>query len=152
MRSLVFGLCCGLAAGCAAPSAPSATGAGSRVAAQVRQREVMRRATRTAARNLDVETCLMQGTVARSLVTADQCLSCHDGAQAPSIGSHTHPTHVTYADSSGRTTLRPVVGDGIVLVNGMVECTSCHDPASTLAASTALTLDRSTLCLGCHVR
>jgi predicted CXXCH cytochrome family protein len=148
MRALALLVCSAVAAGCAAHATPPSP-ARSPMALQA---SVMRRAPRTAASHLDLAECAMRTGVARSLTTAAQCLSCHDGTSGPSVLDHSHPTAVAYASSVGRTSLRPVVADGIVLVNGSVECTSCHDPASTQPDHTALSLDGSTLCVGCHVR
>jgi predicted CXXCH cytochrome family protein len=149
----VFTLWCGCAA--LEPRAPSPL-----EAARSRVAEAMRRAPRVATQNLSLtSTCLVKDpSTVRSLTPSSTCLSCHDGTSAAPTRVHdTHPVAVDYdgAWRRGAAALRAIddVPPQIVLVTAStVECTSCHDPGSTLPHFTALSLDRSTLCTGCHAR
>ena len=103
------------------------------------------------------------------------CARCHDGSVASavmaltpsteadlrefkvrlgSVGDRDHPVGIEYArvqrarprDLTHPAALPPAVK----LVNGRVECTTCHDPASNLPAMLVLDHRRGTLCLACH--
>ena len=65
-----------------------------------------------------------------TLPTTD-CVNCHRSA----MGSHSHPvdTDYAYASSRPRSGLRPmadVVKRGLLLVDGKISCTTCHDSRS----------------------
>lgn len=96
--------------------------------------------------------------------TSDDCLACHGSGGAPEIRYEgSHPVQVDY-DSLQRTSatrLRPSMspsgfGGTIrddLLVNGRVECTSCHyDHAEATDTKYRLRNDGvfQKLCLGCH--
>ncbi len=62
---------------------------------------------------------------------SSSCISCHGGAQ----GSHSHPVDVDYGNAarSSRSGLRSpeeVVKRGLMLPDGKVSCTTCHDRRS----------------------
>lgn len=101
------------------------------------------------------------------------CLSCHNGAAAPSTvaSSHAilnmhrsgfevggfstrdHPIGVEYpARRDGYKARGYVVASGIPLPGGRMECTSCHDPhnASGVGKMLVISNQRSALCLTCH--
>jgi predicted CXXCH cytochrome family protein len=150
MRKIfTLGLCTMVAA-CAARQLPPPSG---RALAQLQQAEAMRRAPQTArSQRALTGSCAIKEDLSRSMTTSSYCLSCHDGTHGSAVADHTHPVSFRYDPATARTALRWPTADGIVLVSGTsVECTSCHDPASKLPSFTALTLDRSTLCLGCHL-
>lgn len=93
------------------------------------------------------------------------CMSCHDGTTGPQVHlQDSHPVGILYdglSDSGSRGGLRPSMsssglGRSIaedLLVNGRVECTSCHDEHSDhRAGATMLRMSNegSRLCLTCH--
>jgi predicted CXXCH cytochrome family protein len=107
------------------------------------------------------------------------CLSCHDGSAAVDafggrpgevfiqdlagerslIGAHgdlssDHPVGVPYPDheSDYRSRTEVEAGGQVVLPEGRVECTSCHDVHNTYGYDKMLVKsnDRSALCLTCH--
>lgn len=104
------------------------------------------------------------------------CLSCHDGMIATaSTGGTPYVRHSRLRDG-GRTPLGTDLSDdhpvgiaidaqyrardpdikdpsiwGLPLVNGQLECTTCHDPHNRGAAGMLrVSMDRSALCLRCH--
>lgn len=83
------------------------------------------------------------------------CLPCHAArtvAHGPDGDRPAHPTSVDYdrAVKHGRLPLRPLtrLPHAIVLVDGRIECTTCHRRHTNLRSQ--LALDR--LCTGCHLR
>lgn len=89
----------------------------------------------------------------RSSTRSDACLSCHDG----SVASDRHSTHVhvSYLEymRTGRYALRPYGPvRPVLLVEGRVECTSCHDGHAGQPHALAATLAGSALCRSCHER
>ncbi|MBI4815243.1 MAG: hypothetical protein HY791_03225 [Deltaproteobacteria bacterium] len=104
--------------------------------------------------------CLL-GWVDRGRTEARACLSCHDGSvstgrehEVRGVGLESHPVDVPYESRQvGRTnSLRPTVQlePAIVLVDGRLVCTSCHDGSSSLPAKLAISMNGSGLCLACH--
>lgn len=91
--------------------------------------------------------------VKRSTTPSHACLPCHDGTVATSR----HSGHIGAAyfekAASGAYSLRasgPVAP--VLLVEGRVECTSCHDGRSAERHALALPMARSALCTACHER
>jgi hypothetical protein len=80
------------------------------------------------------------------------CLACHDGVTAPSgIGLATAMVGKEYAPARlrRRGELKPLSrGSPVVLCNGRVTCTSCHDGASALPKKVAAV----DVCTVCHDR
>ena len=78
----------------------------------------------------------------------------------PNLGtdlSNDHPVNFTYQDSrtNGDTGLNaaPIPASGATLINGMVECASCHQVHSNAFPPFLRgTMERSALCLGCHTK
>jgi predicted CXXCH cytochrome family protein len=99
----------------------------------------------------ETEKCALP-IAARSLTRADVCVGCHDNMLEPVHTQHAYWADYALAATSGRPLrLVEVPASGIVLVDGtMVSCTSCHDSGSPYPHHTALPLDRSALCVGCH--
>jgi predicted CXXCH cytochrome family protein len=66
----------------------------------------------------------------------------------------THPVNLDYltAQTSGQAKLRPVslLPPEIRLVNGRVECVSCHDLSASGAPRLVMGMHRSRLCFACH--
>lgn len=87
-------------------------------------------------------------TVVRSMTPSSYCISCHDGSSMPIRVSDTHPLGVHPVGYGFRLKL----SEAIVLVDGAVACTSCHDGKSKLPHMLAMTQTGSTLCLGCHAK
>jgi predicted CXXCH cytochrome family protein len=75
------------------------------------------------------------------------CLACHDGTLAGSIGRG--KDHIDVAYLAGKD-YNAVIDRRIILVNGRVTCISCHNPYSTEAYRLAMPNNRSRLCLECH--
>lgn len=122
-------------------------------------REPSRPAERTEARALESICSLRYAD--RSTTDSSECLGCHDGTIADSVGFSTpirrtesHPVGVAYDDAQarGRARLRPRadLAAALVLVDGKVECTTCHSGTSSEPARAALPRRRSALCLACH--
>jgi predicted CXXCH cytochrome family protein len=64
-----------------------------------------------------------------------------------------HPLDVHYAEAQARRPgLRPpaALAGELVLVDGKVACTTCHDPRSLEHGRTALPMSRSAMCFACH--
>ena len=102
--------------------------------------------------------CLLRW-VARDKASSFRCMQCHDGTLAAAV-SHkitvkaesSHPIEVGYATALSRQVVRPVgqLPKAIVLVDGKVTCTSCHDGRSREPARVAMSMKRSGLCFACH--
>lgn len=105
------------------------------------------------------------GRVSRRTATTASCLACHDGISAGGVNyggpgmaqgySHgSHPVDVDYnlASLKPHTKFQPLsaLPSSIVLQDGKVTCTSCHDGSSPEAHHTAMPMYRSRLCYGCH--
>lgn len=97
----------------------------------------------------------------RSVTSSRACLTCHDGtlAHAAQPGQRVggelanHPVDVDYEQARTRDHyLRPSaqLPREMPLVNGKVECTTCHDGRSNEPMRTALPMARSRLCFACH--
>jgi hypothetical protein len=100
------------------------------------------------------------------------CLSCHDGFQASdrkvsyknspgqkshwSQGSSEHPVGMNYAAYAAMDpqNYKPVstFGSKMMFVNGVVGCTTCHDPLNQEKSHLAKSDYRSALCLTCHTK
>lgn len=103
------------------------------------------------------------------------CLGCHDGVIAPpvggflpsteaalrdfksrlgSFGGRDHPVGIEYTrvqQARPREFTHPAsLPPAVKLVNGRVECTTCHDPTSSLRAMLVMDNRGSRLCLTCH--
>jgi predicted CXXCH cytochrome family protein len=103
------------------------------------------------------------------------CLGCHDGTTAPDIytsahatrladqlansrlgmtGLRSHPVGVKYPPPSNEDyhPLAAVEAAGLVLPDGFIQCTTCHDPHNTdrHAGMLQSSNERSRLCLTCH--
>jgi predicted CXXCH cytochrome family protein len=91
-----------------------------------------------------------------------ECIACHDGSVGPAAlhalsvrgDGGAHPVEVSYAAAFARQpgSYRSAfeLPRAIVLPDGRVACTSCHDAASAEPARAALPLRASALCLACH--
>ncbi|HET7827167.1 MAG TPA: hypothetical protein VFK90_17655 [Anaeromyxobacter sp.] len=109
---------------------------------------------RTAAAVLSSEdTCLLRWA-RRSTTPATKCLTCHDGSAARPIdhlSNGSHPVGVSYDAASVRVPLlrpRAALPAQVVLVDGEVACTSCHDWRSQTPHRVALSVGE--LCTACH--
>jgi hypothetical protein len=100
-----------------------------------------------------------------------QCLACHDGVTARDPVNPTssegggfdlfdqhrnHPVGIPnwkgWRKHSGVSyRLPPLVSEEVRLPEGKVSCVSCHDLYSNLADKLAVPIERSMLCLTCHV-
>jgi predicted CXXCH cytochrome family protein len=93
------------------------------------------------------------------------CLTCHDGAIAATVTNHLagaagaqigagHPVGVSYSIAFLRKPSRlqhPAMLDKrINLVDGKVQCVSCHDLSSTSKAMLVMPNRSSALCSSCH--
>ena len=102
------------------------------------------------------------------------CLGCHDGVAAPDIysgvhatrlaqqlgssqlgitGLQSHPIGVQYPVADPKFNAPAAVqADGLLLPDGRIQCTTCHDPHNTGRHGRMLVIsnDRSRLCLSCH--
>lgn len=109
----------------------------------------------------DTVSCELQDA-ARAETPSGVCLACHDGsasdpvafsAGAHGTGADAHPLDVDYFDASTRDRRLAQPYDLpriVVLVNGAVACTSCHDGGSPYHARIAGGMAR--LCASCHRR
>ena len=85
---------------------------------------------------------------------SQDCMSCHDGASAKSIGP-SHPVGVSYESSMKRQTrhrLVPAVklDSRIRLFDGKLGCGSCHSQYSGNEKFLAVTNTNDRLCVTCH--
>lgn len=99
------------------------------------------------------------------------CLGCHDGTVGPNIfnniwGQFTgttpgafclekgHPIEIDYRlaqiTSKGRLRDPSLIDPAVKLENGLVGCTSCHDPNSQLQKKLVMSNTGSRLCFSCH--
>ncbi|HVP11377.1 MAG TPA: cytochrome c3 family protein [Phycisphaerae bacterium] len=102
------------------------------------------------------------------------CLGCHDGVTAPDVYSSQHAISVSGQLGNSRLGLRgvrshpvgiryPKVADdynppsaveaaGLLLPDGRIQCTTCHDAHNThrIRGMLKISNDRSRLCLTCH--
>ena len=86
--------------------------------------------------------------VNRATTHAARCLACHDGTAGPSVGTGhgSHPVDVRYAAVGGFRAPEEIATMNLVLADGQVTCTTCHDWRSGLEARTST----RGLCSGCH--
>lgn len=95
--------------------------------------------------------------------SSDTCMTCHDGTAGPQVlRENNHPVGVTYALQTDRpASLRsPYSPSGLggsiaedLLVDGRVECISCHDQHTGHGEGKMMlrmTNEGSRLCLVCH--
>ncbi|HLP78018.1 MAG TPA: hypothetical protein VK327_14000 [Candidatus Paceibacterota bacterium] len=93
------------------------------------------------------------------------CLSCHDGMIATDItpsspaydrtdSLHNHPVRISYAQACFRDPsgfiLPSMLDKRVKLVDGEVQCVSCHAVSSNGSWTTVKSNARSALCLSCH--
>ncbi len=88
------------------------------------------------------------------------CVACHDGSVGSEIGfevrathqaNANHPVDVSYAEAAARDPrLAPesALPPDVILVEGRVACTTCHDGASTDRGHAVR--GRPDLCTSCH--
>jgi predicted CXXCH cytochrome family protein len=84
-----------------------------------------------------------------------ECLSCHDGSVAIARSTGDHPVNRPYPPIDKRRMFNnpaQVKAAGIILVQGRVTCVSCHNLANPKPPHLVIELDRSTLCLTCHIK
>lgn len=84
-----------------------------------------------------------------------ECLSCHDGSMAIARSTDDHPVNRPYPPAGKRKMFKnpaQVKAAGIKLVHGRVTCVSCHNLANPKPLHLAIELDRSKLCLTCHIK
>ena len=93
------------------------------------------------------------------------CLSCHDGTAAPDVPviqssllgydqAGNHPVLISYVQAYMRSPLEFVppqlLDSRVKLVNGEVQCVSCHEISPVGQWSLVRTEGRGELCLSCH--
>lgn len=99
------------------------------------------------------------GRADRGRTPAVRCMGCHDGSAGPGVEfrmraggpGFDHPVDVDYGSAALRDP-RLVAGAQLprelVLVDGRVACTTCHDGASTERAH--VVRSKQELCITCH--
>lgn len=103
------------------------------------------------------------GSLVAASAAAGDCLVCHDGFIARFVGfcltecpfGGAHAITKAYPPPGRRDYFRSaadVEGCGIVLVNGTVVCTSCHNLRNPEGVHLAVTICGSRLCLSCHIK
>jgi len=108
------------------------------------------------AASIGVETPCELSTVNRAVTSSSQCVSCHDGSAATHVtwgaDRRSHPIGMRYADVwvQSRAGLNGIIPRALVLVEGRVECTTCHDGASLEPHRVAVPL--RSICTDCHGR
>lgn len=111
------------------------------------------------------EGVLHNGFTVSKKASVSDCLNCHDGSIAKVVpvcmaescfqtpGSH--PVDTPYPPVKERNMYMSaaiVKAAGITLVNGLVTCVSCHNLANPGQFYLAIEIDRSKLCLTCHIK
>lgn len=104
--------------------------------------------------------CELQGAV-RAGTSSTACMACHDGGSGPGVSFRMpraadtpgldHPIEIDYAQASARNGWLVSPGElpaELVLVEGRVSCTTCHDGASSEPRRVAGRL--MDLCTSCH--
>lgn len=96
----------------------------------------------------------------RARTSTRSCIACHDGSVGPGAGFEMragnqpgldHPVDVPYAEAAARDPrLAPAsaLPPDVILVNGRVACTTCHDGASTERGHAVR--GQPELCTSCH--
>lgn len=101
------------------------------------------------------------------------CMGCHDGTIGPVAnvifpstmegfasephdpGNGAHPVNLDYQASAlrrpGSFTPIAALPREVMLQDGKITCTTCHHPDSPERFRTSLSMDKSALCLSCHV-
>lgn len=107
-----------------------------------------------------------QSSFAPAADVSDACLGCHDGTSARAMHVEgNHPVGVDYErlavqraaslrPSSSPSGLGGTIAEDL-LINGRVECSSCHDPHAAHGSGTTrlrVSNQGSRLCLTCHER
>ena len=108
----------------------------------------------------DRTACELRGAD-RARTGSQGCMACHDGTTGASVGfvsragglGVSHPVGVDYAAAAARQPGRYApaadLPPDVPLVSGKVECTTCHDGASSAPDHVARTTVTS-LCTACH--
>ncbi len=83
------------------------------------------------------------------IYTPDICLSCHELSE-----EHSHPVNISYPPVGkekkyGR--VSDVQKAGITIVNGKIDCISCHDLNNPDKGHLVVTRNDTFLCLTCHI-
>ena len=90
--------------------------------------------------------------VDRKTTSSSKCLGCHDGSVSKLIPTHSgvdvHPSGRVYP-ANGAYHPASTLGPEVVLVNGRLECTSCHDGAAK-TRNHVVQPARVHLCQVCH--
>lgn len=100
------------------------------------------------------------GTMAKdmfgSLATTPAVNKRHPGPATSAHGGTNHPVGIEYPQfDRGYRPMNLILSEGkVVLPDGRIECTSCHDPHNELGTTDMLTKsnERSALCLTCHIK
>ena len=112
-----------------------------------------------------VEVVFHNGFPVSKKASVSECEACHDGSIAKAVplcmaescfltpGSH--PVNTPYPPIKERNmymTAAVVKAAGVILVNGQVTCVSCHNLANPEQFHLVIEIDRSKLCLTCHIK
>jgi len=97
-------------------------------------------------------------TVDRARTRSAVCLTCHDGTVGATMHAvagelEGHPIERTYEGvllASGRLRARADLPAQLVLPEGVVACTTCHDGGAPAPSRLAVPMTGSALCLSCH--
>jgi predicted CXXCH cytochrome family protein len=95
--------------------------------------------------------------VDRARTPSIACMACHDGGSAPSVefsmstGGMSHPVTIDYEAAArrhpGSYTPSASLPPEVPLVDGRVECTTCHDGSRS---TRKWVVDEARLCSACH--
>lgn len=96
----------------------------------------------------------------------ESCMECHDGVLGPNITQRTtgcssaigttHPVFTKYPTrQKGKKIFVPLAEiekSGLMLINGKIVCTTCHNLLNPAKPHLAISNEQSRLCRSCHVR
>lgn len=77
----------------------------------------------------------------------DDCLGCHNGSIAKTVGSGGHPVNTFYVE---KRSFNRITDRKVVLIDGKVTCVSCHNPYKSEKKRLVKSNAGSKLCLTCH--
>jgi len=88
--------------------------------------------------------------VVREKTNSSYCLSCHDGTVTKMTPIHDAAHSVGKRVPPGAYGFQPVLARELVLVNGKIECTSCHNYWAVPRQPAWMAMPAKDICNGCH--
>lgn len=80
-------------------------------------------------------------------IDARTCLACHDGVIGPAKNAKGLMINKHYRIKDG---FRDISNTGIMIVNGIITCVSCHNPYKSKGKRLVISYEGNRLCVTCH--